>query len=391
MDKFEKNINKSIIDSFYSSLVPDVKNQILTSSKLKKKAKRTNKTKLTISLLVPTLSFSFALIIILPILNKNNVNNSSNDGPVTVTEVNNKNNQIAFSILSAENMISSYQNVTVPSFGTKNLINGNALPAPPGPYDLELSEELFNEELTNINPYMFTAECMVNTTISSNYTIAYYENSDYQYVMTIKETSEENIKFYYNETIKPHEDDEYILEGYFDINGTKYNVRGEKEIDNEEDDNEREDRYGKPHHDDGSEYELDIEIDLNNGYLLCVYHEIETNNNESKEIYKFAYVNKKVNHGRDEIQEFVSIKFISGKRFNSNVEIERYSLNSPVSLYSLSTSSEEDYEYLLNYRIMDNKNQYFGNIHLDVLEEEEYSYYLYTESKLNYSIKLKRN
>lgn len=390
MDNFEKNLNKQIIDSFSFSSVPDLKNEILKSNKLKRK--KDNKTKITLGILIPSLSFTFAMIVLLPILK----NDNTADGPVIVTEVNNKNNQIAFSILSAENMIDQYQGS---SFGLK--MKNYEPPYPPT--QTELSEDVFISEMKNINPYMFTAECMIDTTISSSYSIVYDEESEYQYVMTIKETSDESIKFYYNETLKHHEDDEYILEGYFDYNGTKFNVHGEKEVDtdnDEEDDknyeNHRSEYPEDPYHEDESEYELNIEIDLNNGYLLCVYHEIETSDNKNKEIYNFAYVNKNANHGRDELQEFVSIKFIDGKKHNSNVEIERFSKNNPVSVYTLDYSTNEQYKYLLTYGIFEqneynHNSEYFGTIDLGIKEKEDKSYYLYHETNKGYEIELIRN
>ena len=175
MDNFEKNLNKQIIDSFSFSSVPDLKNEILKSNKLKRK--KDNKTKITLGILIPSLSFTFAMIVLLPILK----NDNTADGPVIVTEVNNKNNQIAFSILSAENMIDQYQGS---SFGLK--MKNYEPPYPPT--QTELSEDVFISEMKNINPYMFTAECMIDTTISSSYSIVYDEESEYQYVMTIKET-----------------------------------------------------------------------------------------------------------------------------------------------------------------------------------------------------------
>ncbi|MGM9873922.1 MAG: hypothetical protein ACI31G_03260 [Bacilli bacterium] len=398
MDNFDKNLNQSIIDSFSSDSIPDVKDEVLKAYNAKS-VKKKNKTNIAIGVLVPSLSFVFAFIVILPFLKDNPFIDSSistsEDGPIEVTEVNNKNNQIAFSILSAENMIDAYQTVSVPSLGVRN--NDLTYSSSLSGYNDYLSEQTFVEEMNNINSYMFTAECMINTTISSSYVITYNENEEYPYLMTIKDTEEESVKFYYKETLKEHEDDEYVLEGYFDINGVKYSVRGEKEVDAEEEDIEMEEPPipgygpGDNFHEDDSEYELDIEIDLNNGCLLCIYHEIETSDNFTKEIYKFAYVNKNVDHGRDKLEEFVSIKFSSGKNKNSDVQIERNAIDNSKSVYSLWTSEEESFDYYMAYQIMNNSYRYTGFINLEVIEEDAASYYMYTETLLGYSIKLKRN
>lgn len=247
--------------------------------------------------------------------------------PVTVSAQ----NEIAFSMLSVANL-------------------SNHIDNPQGSISLNSVQKAIrivelDERVRLINPYMYTAEQMLdyNLNLESHYLI--YENtnddqySQYDYVMMFDDDNDSI--FYFSEKGDVEYDDdeieqEFRIDGLMILNKgeTTYRVDGERELEQEEDE---------------EEYELHLNIYFGEGRedRLEIQQEIETELNE-KEI-SFVYTNYRNNRLMDEVEigfeedegQFVEIETITDGNIDSSFLVRKNNDDSLRADYDLNGDRSE--------------------------------------------------
>lgn len=247
--------------------------------------------------------------------------------PVTVSAQ----NEIAFSMLSVANLSNHIDN-------PQGSITLNSVQKA-----IQINE--LDERVRLINPYMYTAEQMLdyNLNLESHYLI--YENtndnqySQYDYVMMFDD--DDDSIFYFSEKGDVEYDDdeieqEFRIDGLMILNKgeTTYRVDGERELEQEEDE---------------EEYELHLNIYFGEGRedRLEIQQEIETELNE-KEI-SFVYTNYRNNRLIDEVEigfeedegQFVEIETISDGNIDSSFLVRKNNDDSLRADYDLNGDRSE--------------------------------------------------
>lgn len=349
----ERKLRQDILSSLDSNKVENLSVQILNTYKTSKPEKKTPwyKNKALYFIGSPILAGGVALAIVLPLTMHGNNSNilppiSGDYVPVTIQG---EENEIAFSVLSAFNIVSSDNNKISPLLKRR------------------ISENDFKENITLLNPYMSTSETMLKNNLDVKPTI--YQITDpaskWEYQMSIDDHGT-IIEFYYNQTdiTDVDEDDdekEYRLDGQFIVNSTVYHVSGGKEL--EED-----------------EYELTLKVELNSNSYLLIEQEVETEQDEHEESYLYSlYENNR--------QQFlVELSFEQEQNEEKVVEV-KIEQNRKESEYCIMFSQDPNHDFIMSYEMDDEE----GLIDIDVVEQSNESYYQYIEKNLGYIIQLKRN
>lgn len=356
MDEFEKKIKDSVYSSIDENAVPDrlyeIKKAHLDHQEKPKKVPW-YKNKAVYGVLTPILAAGFVFVFCLPFINRQG-QFSSSDTSFHPSQDKKNNNQIAFGVSSAFNYVNSSTSSALPLFGPR-------LTAAP--------KYVFEEEITILNPYMFTSEQMLRNNFDTSYEIVESPLEDYVYLMIIND----EIEFHYNETNFEVDDDEteYTLEGIFVIDDSTYNVIGEKELESSLSE---------------SEYELELKVflDASRREYLAIEQEIENEADEIEQSYLFAH------YVDNTIMQLVEINF---EQEGNQKEVEVNIIHTP---------SSDDDEYDASYKInlvsesslkssYEMGRQYSGGMNIFIEENASESFYTYTDLETNNSIKLKRN
>ena len=351
MDDFEKKIKDSVYSSIDENTVPDrlyeIKKAHLDYQDKPKKVPWYKK-KAVYGVLTPILAAGFVFAICLPFINRQG-QFSSSDIPFHPSQDKKNNDQIAFGVSSAFNYVDSSSSSALPLFGPR-------LTAAP--------KVVFEEEITILNPYMFTSEQMLRNNFDTSYEIVESPLENYVYLMIIND----EIEFHYNETNFEVDDDEaeYTLEGIFVVNDSIYNVIGEKELESSQSE---------------SEYELELKVflDASRREYLAIEQEIENEVNEIEKSYLFAH------YLDNTIMQLVEINF------------EQESNQKEVEINIIHTPSSDDDEYDASYKInlVDESSlmssyeidrQYSGYMRISIEESGSESFYTYTDLETDISI-----
>ena len=297
-----------------------------------KEAKRKKRNTL-LATLIPSGACSIALAIGLPIgLGGNGDDPFVPPDPLPPTPVTvSAQNEIAFSMFSVANLSNHIDN-------PQGSISLNSVQKA-----IQIDE--LDERVRLINPFMYTAEQMLdyNLNLESHYLI--YENtnddqySQYDYVMMFDD-DDDSIFYFSEKGDVEHDDDE--IEQEFRIDGlmilnkgeTTYRVDGERELEQE---------------DDEEEYELHLNIYFGEGRedRLEIQQEIETELNE-KEI-SFVYTNYRNNRLMDEVKigfeedegQFVEIETITDGNIDSSFLVRKNNDDSLRADYDLNGDRSE--------------------------------------------------
>lgn len=297
-----------------------------------KEAKRKKRNTL-LATLIPSGACAIALAIGLPIgLGGNGDDPFVPPDPLPPTPVTvSAQNEIAFSMFSVANLSNHIDN-------PQGSISLNSVQKA-----IQIDE--LDERVRLINPFMYTAEQMLdyNLNLESHYLI--YENtnddqySQYDYVMMFDD-DDDSIFYFSEKGDVEHDDDE--IEQEFRIDGlmilnkgeTTYRVDGERELEQE---------------DDEEEYELHLNIYFGEGRedRLEIQQEIETELNE-KEI-SFVYTNYRNNRLMDEVKigfeedegQFVEIETITDGNIDSSFLVRKNNDDSLRADYDLNGDRSE--------------------------------------------------
>ena len=344
----EKKIRQDLLNSIDANKIDNISSAILQKYQLQKENEKKKipwyKSKILYFVGSPLLCAGVALAIILPLTTKDS-NGSSNPllppGDYIPGEIKGKHNEVAFSVLSAANILT---NNTAASPMLKQRISQND----------------FEEAMTSLNPYMTTSEVILTNGLQIEQTIFESDDPNYEFKMIIKDNNND-IDFYYNEydkdgTLDHFDDDdddeieeEYHIKGIFVIDGTTYNVTGDKELENETDE---------------SEYELTLQVDLNSNSKLIIEQQIEIENNRQLFSVELSF-EQEVN-----------------KNMVAEISIEKQGHEAE---YVIFKSNDSNYDFKLNYEINDEE----GNINVSIINDG--ADYRYEETRQNFYIELPRN
>lgn len=356
MDDFEKKIKDSVYSSIDENTVPDrlyeIKKVHLDYQSKPKKVPW-YKTKAIYGVLTPILAAGFVFVICLPFINEQGQQLSSSDTSFHPSQDKKNNDQIAFGVSSAFNYVDSSTSAALPLFSPRSAV----------------TPDVFEKEITILNPYMFTSEQMLRNNFDTSYEIIESSLENYTYLMVINN----EIEFHYNETNFEVDDDEteYTLDGIFVVDDSTYNVIGEKELENSQSE---------------SEYELELKVflDSTRREYLAIEQEIENEVNEIEKSYLFAH------YLDNTIMQLVEINF---EQEGNQKEVEINIIHTPPSdddeydaSYKIYLASESSLNG--SYKI---SRQYSGDMNIAIEFGTSESFYTYTDLETNNSIKLKRN
>lgn len=358
----EKKIRQDLLNSIDTNKIDNISSAILQKYQLQKENEKKKipwyKSKILYFVGSPLLCAGVALAIILPLTTKDS-NGSSNPllppGDYIPGEIKGKHNEVAFSVLSAANILT---NNTVASPMLKQRISQND----------------FEEAMTSLNPYMTTSEVVLTNGLQIEQTIFESDDPDYEFKMIIKDNNND-IDFYYNEydkdgTLDQFDDDdddeieeEYHIKGIFVIDGTTYNVTGDKELENETDERE---------------YELTLQVDLNSNSKLIIEQQIETENKEEEQSFVYTLIE----NNRQLFSVELSFEQEVNKNMVAEISIEKQGHEAE---YVIFKSNDSNYDFKLNYEINDEE----GNINVSIINDG--ADYRYEETRQNFYIELPRN
>ncbi len=254
-----EQLDRKTVMSLLGDDVPELKGKIKAAYLERQEAKRKRK-RLALGIGVPVLACSLGLAIGLPIaLGQGGAapNPGTVIGNVTLAP---KHSEIAFGVLSGSNFL-SLESGNAPILGMLRVL------AP---------KDVLEGRLNDLNPFMLTAETMMDNGFLIVPSELYYDPSEeYPYTMVIKEESRQ-ISFHYSETSLGFDDDEeeFSIDGYYLVDGLRYEVAGKRErsVNGSE-----------------SEYETEFMITLEDGEYLVIETETENEKNESEVSYSYAF------------------------------------------------------------------------------------------------------
>ncbi len=259
-------------------------------------------------------------------------------------------NEIAFGVLSASNIVNGLNNKSL------SLMKRNAI-----------TKDEFFDELNTFNPYMKTAETMLNNNFNIESEVSVSDDVNYQYMMNIANELGD-VKFYYNEVLVDEEDDEseYSLNGIFKIDEHVYTVEGEKEIENDVDESE-------------AELELRVYFDEAKKDYVIIKQEIETATNDHEQSYVYSLF-------ENEVEVFnAEVSFEKEPDESPLVEVKTtQAINKKESKYRIINN---DTGYYCEYEMLSNK----GDMSIEIIDDDLGTSYLYKENNLGYTYVLKRN
>lgn len=297
----------------------------------------------------PILVGGILCAVLIPNMMKINSSNITSGTPVVIQG---RKNEIAFGVLSASNIIDSL------SSGFSNLAARRSA----------IDKDEFLSELKIFNPYMKTAETMLNNNFNIDSEVNISEDANYQYKMNINNELG-NVIFYYNELLVNEEDEEseYSLNGVFKIDEHTYIVEGEKEIENDIDESE-------------AELELRVYFDEFKKDYIVIKQEIEKEADEEEQSYVYSLFENDI------------------EMFNAEVSFEKEPDESP--LVEVKTTHGKENKKESQYRIINDKKGYYceyemlnyeGDMNVEIIDSDQGTSYLYKENNLGYTYVLKRN
>lgn len=274
LDKKEQELQKQIYQAIDDRKLPnkiiDIKEAYLAK---KEKKIPWYKNKLFYGIASPSLASIIVLAIVLPLSLNGGGDGPSNDLPPNPITINGNREQLAFSLLSTSSFIDNNM-ANAPLAINKRARSFN-------------DAKEFGEYMADINPYMLTMESMLKNDFDPQFTLSTeqsYQDITYDYLMEVHSLNS-SYQFYYNEVEKiafesPFDDEEDDIEQEFHVEGiviienTPYFVRGDKEIelDNEE-----------------SEYELTLRINIDENSYLLFEEEKESERYENEQSYTYSY------------------------------------------------------------------------------------------------------
>lgn len=282
-------------------------------------------------------------------INYNDYPNITSGIPVVIQG---RQNEIAFGVLSASNIINGLDSNSSTLLMTKRIIE----------------KDDFLAELKVFNPYMKTAETMLNNNFDIQPEVNISDDINYQYMMSINNELG-NVTFYYNETLVDNDDEEseYSLNGVFKIDKHIYYVEGEKEIENDKDESE-------------AELELRVYFDENKKDYVIIKQEIEKEADEEEQSYIYSLYENNI------------------EMFSAEVSFEKEPDESP--LVEVKTSHGKENKKESQYRIISDNEKYYceyemfdheGDMSIEIIDSNDGTSYLYKENNLGYDYILKRN
>lgn len=264
MDKDEQKIKNEILKSLADENVPDLRLKILDALEKRKEEKVPWWKKRGV--IFAGTAFASALVVlafVLPFslsgISTSSDSQSTSSIPVQPPVLETKHHEIAFGVMAANNSITS--SLVSSSFPSNYLKIQRAFDA----FDLE-------DKIRDLNPYMLTAENLLKKNFSITPELSLSGDQEFPYLMQIDDEISE-IEFYYRETLVESEDDEeeFHIEGYFFKNSTRYELVGEKELEN-------------------NEYEISFRLELNDRESLIIQEEHEQEDNEYERAFSYTYL-----------------------------------------------------------------------------------------------------
>lgn len=351
----EKKLKEDILEQIDEKSLTNVQSSKILASYLEKKEAKSKKHSKLLKGLIPSLSFALVAAIVIPISVKFAMGGGEDPTPPVPPSPLNLagSNEIAFGVLSAANLSGHIDNSS--PLGLKKslrIIDYNTL----------------DEKVQLINPYMYTAEEMLdaNMRLEDKYDVYYNEDigyESYEYKMIYDDNS---TIFYFNEReLKDDDDrDEGEVEQEFKLDGlmlltdnSTYIVEGSRELEQESDE---------------QEYALNLTIyfDNNRSNYLKVEKEVEQEINEYEESYKYTYF-----ENRREVSE---IELSFEEEDGDYVEIETFDRNSSQVDGDFFVRKVSVSELKIDYELSNERSS------MQVLIEDEGAFYHYIDSNVNY-------
>lgn len=352
----EKKLKEDILEQIDEKSLTNVQSSKILVSYLEKKEAKSKKHSKLLKGLIPSLSFALVAAIVIPVSVKFAMGGGEDPNippippsPVTLAG----SNEIAFGVLSAANLNGHIDNSS--SLGLKKSLR-------------IIDADTLDEKVQMINPYMYTAEEMLNANmrLEDKYEVYYNEDvgyESYQYKMIYDDNS---TIFYFNERELNDDNDrnEDEVEQEFKLDGlmlltdnSTYIVEGSRELEQESDE---------------QEYALNLTIyfDNNRSNYLKVEKEVEQEINEYEESYKYTYF-----ENRREVSE---IELSFEEEDGDYVEIETFDRNSSQVDGDFFVRKVSDTELKIDYELSNERSS------MQVLIEDEGAFYHYIDSNVNY-------
>lgn len=348
----EKKLREDILQQIDETKLTNVQSSKILASYLEKKELKTKKRSKLLKGLIPSLSFAVVAAIVIPVGIKFGMNGEDPNippSPVTLAG----SNEIAFGVLSAANLSGHIDNSS--PLGLRKSLR-------------VIDVDTLDEKVQMINPYMYTAEEMLdaNMRLEDKYEVYYNEDvgyESYQYKMIYDDKS---TIFYFNESKLPGDNDwdEDEIEEEFRLDGlmllqdnSTYEVIGSRELEQESDE---------------QEYALNLRIyfDENRSHYLEVKREVEQESNEYEESYKYT----RYENGREVSEIELSFEEEDG----DYVEIETFDRNSSNVDGDFFVRKVNNSELEIDYTLSNDRST------MQVYIEDEGANYHYVDSNVNY-------
>lgn len=347
----DENLKQQILKEIDDDSIPNLTTAIKQKYLSQKQSLKTPWYKKPFAYAIGTPILVGGILCVVLIPNMMNIN-SSNITSGTPVVIQGRKNEIAFGVLSASNIIDSL------SSSFSNLAARRSA----------IDKDEFLSELKIFNPYMKTAETMLNNNFNIDSEVNISEDANYQYKMNINNELG-NVIFYYNELLVNEEDEEseYSLNGIFKIDEHTYIVEGEKEIENDIDESE-------------AELELRVYFDEFKKDYIVIKQEIEKEADEEEQSYVYSLFENDI------------------EMFNAEVSFEKEPDESP--LVEVKTTHGKENKKESQYRIINDKKGYYceyemlnyeGDMNVEIIDSDQGTSYLYKENNLGYTYVLKRN
>lgn len=351
----EKKLREDILQQIDETKLTNVQSSKILASYLEKKEAKSKKHSKLLKGLIPSLSFAVVAAIVIPVGIKFGINGEDPNippippSPVTLAG----SNEIAFGVLSAANLSGHIDNSS--PLGLRKSLR-------------VIDFDTLDEKVQMINPYMYTAEEMLdaNMRLDDKYEVYYNEDvgyESYQYKMIYDDKS---TIFYFNESKLPGDNDwdEDEIEEEFRLDGlmllqdnSTYEVIGSRELEQESDE---------------QEYALNLRIyfDENRSHYLEVKREVEQESNEYEESYKYT----RYENGREVSEIELSFEEEDG----DYVEIETFDRNSSNVDGDFFVRKVNNSELEIDYTLSNDRST------MQVYIEDEGTNYHYVDSNVNY-------
>ena len=232
----EKKLREDILQQIDETKLTNVQSSKILASYLEKKEAKSKKHSKLLKGLIPSLSFAVVAAIVIPVGIKFGMNGEDPNippippSPVTLAG----SNEIAFGVLSAANLSTHIDNSS--PLGLRKSLR-------------VIDVDTLDEKVQMFNPYMYTAEEMLdaNMRLEDKYEVYYNEDAgyeSYQYKMIYDDKS---TIFYFNESKLSGDNDwdEDEIEEEFRLDGlmllqdnSTYEVIGSRELEQESDEQE---------------------------------------------------------------------------------------------------------------------------------------------------------